>query len=122
VHSEEDFNDAVATGEFLFKAKAEDVSGLDATKFEKLLSGIDTFEISKNELANPVNIIALLVEKTEVFPSNNEARKMVTGNAVSINKIKVIDANALIELSQFNNQTYLLVSKGKKENYLIKLV
>jgi tyrosyl-tRNA synthetase len=47
---------------------------------------------------------------------------MVTGNAVSINKIKVIDANTLIELSQFNNQTYLLVSKGKKENYLIKLV
>ena len=62
------------------------------------------------------------MEKAEVFPSNNEARKMVTGNAVSINKIKVIDANTLIELSQFNNQTYLLVSKGKKENYLIKLV
>lgn len=122
VHSEEDFNDAVATGEFLFKAKAEDVSNLDAAKFEKLLSGIDTFEISKNELSNPVNIIALLVEKAEVFPSNNEARKMVTGNAVSINKIKVIDANTLIELSQFNNQTYLLVSKGKKENYLIKLI
>jgi len=122
VHSEEDFNDAVETGEFLFKAKAEDVSNLDAAKFEKLLSGIDTFEISKNELSNPVNVIALLVEKAEIFPSNNEARKMITGNAVSINKTKVIDVNALIELSQFNNQTYLLVSKGKKENYLIKLV
>ena len=122
VHSEADFNDAVATGEFLFKAKAEDVSNLDATKFEKLLGGIDTFEISKTELTNPLNIVTLLVEKAEVFPSNNEARKMITGNAVSINKTKVIDANALIDLSQFNNQTYLLVSKGKKENYLLKLI
>ena len=122
VHSEADFNDAVATGEFLFKAKADDVANLKADEFKKLLIGIDTFEINKNELANPVNIISLLVEKAEVFPSNNEARKMISGNAVSINKMKVIDANATIDLSQFNDQTYLLISKGKKENYLIKLV
>ena len=122
VHSEADFNDAVATGEFLFKAKADDVANLKADEFKKLLIGIDTFEINKNELANPVNIISLLVEKAEVFPSNNEARKMISGNAVSINKMKVSDANATIDLSQFNDQTYLLISKGKKENYLIKLV
>lgn len=122
VHSIEDFNDAVATGEFLFKAKSDDVQNLDADKFEKILGGIDTFEINKNEINEPVNIVSLLVEKASVFPSNNEARKMITGNAVSINKTKVIDVNALIDLSQFNNQTYLLVSKGKKENYLLKLI
>lgn len=122
VHSIEDFNDAVATGEFLFKAKSDDVQNLDAAKFEKILGGIDTFEINKNEINEPVNIVSLLVEKASVFPSNNEARKMITGNAVSINKTKVIDVNALIDLSQFNNQTYLLVSKGKKENYLLKLI
>ena len=122
VHSEEDYSDAVATGEFLFKAKADDVSCLNAEKFEKLLCGIDTFEIKKNELTSPINIVSLLVEKAEVFPSNNEARKMITGNALSINKVKVTDVNTLIDLSFFSNQTYLLISKGKKENYLIKLI
>jgi tyrosyl-tRNA synthetase len=122
VHSEADYNDAVATGEFLFKAKADDVSSLDTAKFEKLLSGIDTFEIHKNELATPINIVTLLVEKAEVFPSNNEARKMITGNALSVNKTKITDVNTLIDLSFFSNQTYLLISKGKKENYLIKLI
>ncbi len=122
VHSEADYIDAVATGEFLFKAKADDISSLDTTKFEKLLSGIDTFEMNKNELANPINIVTLLVEKAAVFPSNNEARKMIIGNALSINKVKTTDVNALIDLSFFSNQTYLLVSKGKKENYLIKLI
>jgi len=122
VHSEADYNDAVATGEFLFKAKADDISSLDTAKFEKLLSGIDTFEIHKNELATPINIVNLLVEKAEVFPSNNEARKMITGNALSVNKTKITDVNTLIDLSFFSNQTYLLISKGKKENYLIKLI
>ena len=122
VHSEADYIDAVATAEFLFKAKADDISSLDTAKFEKLLSGIDTFEMNKNELANPINIVTLLVEKAAVFPSNNEARKMITGNALSINKVKTTDVNALIDLSFFSNQTYLLVSKGKKENYLIKLI
>ena len=122
VHSEADYNDSVATGEFLFKAKADDISSLDTAKFEKLLSGIDTFEIHKNELATPINIVNLLVEKAEVFPSNNEARKMITGNALSVNKTKITDVNALIDLSFFSNQTYLLISKGKKENYLIKLI
>jgi tyrosyl-tRNA synthetase len=122
VHSEADYNDAVATGEFLFKAKADDISNLDTAKFEKLLSGIDTFEIHKNELATPINIVNLLVEKAEVFPSNNEARKMITGNALSVNKTKITDVNTLIDLSFFSNQTYLLISKGKKENYLIKLI
>ena len=122
VHSEADYNDAVATGEFLFKAKEDDISSLDTAKFEKLLSGIDTFEIHKNELATPINIVNLLVEKAEVFPSNNEARKMITGNALSVNKTKITDVNTLIDLSFFSNQTYLLISKGKKENYLIKLI
>jgi len=122
VHSELDHSNAVATGEFLFKAKADDISSLDTAKFEKLLSGIETFEIKKNELATPINIVTLLVEKTEVFPSNNEARKMITGNAISINKVKTTDVNVLIDLSFFSNQTYLLISKGKKENYLIKLI
>jgi tyrosyl-tRNA synthetase len=47
---------------------------------------------------------------------------MVSGNAVSINKTKIADVNAVLNLDSFNSGKYLLVSKGKKENYLIKLV
>jgi tyrosyl-tRNA synthetase len=122
VHSEQDFNEALATGEFLFKAKADDVEKLNAEQFEKLLGGIDTFEINKNELKEPTTLLSLLVDKSAVFPSNNEARKMITGNAISINKIKATDANANITTASFINETYLLISKGKKENYLLKLI
>lgn len=122
VHSEADYLQAIETAEFLFKSKADDVVNLNPDAFEKMLGGIDTFEVNKADVANGINIVDLLVDKAAVFPSKTEARKMFTGNAVSISKTKVTDVNAVINLDAFNGEKYLLVSKGKKENYLIKLI
>lgn len=122
VHSEADYLQAIETAEFLFKSKAEDVANLNPDAFEKMLGGIDTFEVNKADVANGINIVDLLVDKAAVFPSKTEARKMFTGNAVSISKVKVTDVNTTINLEAFNGEKYLLVSKGKKENYLIKLI
>ncbi len=122
VHSEADYIQAIETAEFLFKSKAEDVANLNPDAFEKMLGGIDTFEINKADVSDGINVVDLLVEKAAVFPSKTEARKMFTGNAVSINKIKVTDVNSTINVESFNGSKYLLVSKGKKENYLIKLI
>ncbi len=122
VHSEADYLQAVETTEFLFKSKAEDFLNLNAVSFEKLLGGIDTFEVNKTELTAGVSLIDLLVSKTTIFPSNNEGRKMITGNAVSLNKNKTTDAAVMIDTSKFIADKYLLISKGKKENYLITLV
>jgi len=87
-----------------------------------MLGGIDTFEVKKTDIVSGINVVDLLVEKASVFPSKTEARKMVTGNALSLNKTKATDVNATINLDSFNGEKYLLVSKGKKENYLIKLI
>lgn len=122
VHSEADYLQAIETSEFLFKSKAEDVSKLDVNSFERMLGGIDTFELSKTEVANGINMIDLLVEKAPVFTGKGKAREMVVANAVSLNKQKTTDVNTLINLSHFTGEKYLLVSKGKKENYLIKLI
>ncbi|MES2514452.1 MAG: tyrosine--tRNA ligase [Bacteroidota bacterium] len=122
VHNEADYLQAIETAEFLFKSKAEDVSNLNGDAFEKMLGGIDTFEVSKADLASGINLVDLLVDKASVFPSKTEARKMVSGNAVSINKTKATDVNAIINSDAFTGGKYLLVSKGKKENYLIKLI
>ena len=122
VHSETDYLQAIETTEFLFKSKSDDFLNLDAISFEKLLGGIDAFEVNKNELASGVSLIDLLVAKTTIFPSNNEGIKMITGNAVSLNKTKTTDAASVIDLSKFIADKYLLVSKGKKENYLITLI
>ena len=122
VHSEADYLQAIETAEFLFKSKAEDVAKLNPDAFEKMLGGIDTFEVPKADVANGINVVDLLVDKAAVFPSKTEARKMFSGNAVSISKTKVTDVNTMINLEAFSGDKYLLVSKGKKDNYLIKLI
>ena len=122
VHSEQDYMQAVETTAFLFKSKAEDVTQLGVNAFEKMLGGIDTFEIKKTTLLNGLNLVDAIVEECAVFPSKTEARKMIQGNALAINKTKVTDTMATLELTHFIGEKYLLLSKGKKENYLIKVV
>lgn len=122
VHSEADYHQAVETASFLFKSKAEDVAQLDVNAFEKLLGGIDSFEIKKSSLVSGISLVDAMVEQATVFPSKTEARKMIQGNALAINKNKVTDTMATIQLSQFVGEKYLLISKGKKENYLLKVV
>ena len=122
VHSADAVKEAIATAEFLFKAKAEDVTKLNGAEFEKLLGGIDTFEVSKADVESGINLVDFLVEKAPVFPSKTEARKMVTANALSLNKAKSTDVAMQLNLSSFTAGKYLLVGKGKKENYLVKLI
>lgn len=122
VHSADAVAEAIATAEFLFRAKAEELAALDAVAFEKLLGGIDTFEVKKEDVVNGINLVDLLVEKAPVFPSKTEARKKVAENAVSVNKVKFTDVNTSLNLSSFIRESHLLIGKGKKENYLVKLV
>lgn len=122
VHSADALKEAIVTAEFLFKGKAEELATLDAGAFEKLLGGIDTFEVSRSEIENGINLVDLLVEKAFIFPSKTEARKMVTGNAVSLNKVKVNDVALQLNPSNFMHGAYLLVGKGRRENYLVKLI
>ena len=122
VHSEADYQQAVETTEFLFKSKAEDLQALQADAVERMLGGIDTFEVAASELSQGIPLIDLLGAKTEVLPSKTEARKLVQGNAISINKNKIADVNAVINTSSTLHGRYMLISKGKKDNFLIRVV
>jgi tyrosyl-tRNA synthetase len=69
-----------------------------------------------------INIVSLLSDKTEIFTSRGEARKMIQGGGVSLNKEKITDVNLLINDSALISNKYLLIQKGKKNYYLIKAV
>jgi tyrosyl-tRNA synthetase len=70
-------------------------------------------------LKTGINIVDLLGEKTAIFPSKGEVRRMITGGGVSVNKVKVEDEALLIDMNHLLNNSYILVQKGKKNYYLI---
>lgn len=120
VHSAADYEAAVEASNILFgNATADSLGKLSEETLLDVFEGVPQFRISKSELEAGIPLIELLAEKTQVFPSKGETRKMLQGGGVSINKNKVDDPNATINAGMLINGKYLVVQKGKKNYYLL---
>ena len=117
VHSAEDLDMAIKASNILFgKSTADDLKSLDEETFLSVFEGVPQFEISKADL--DLNILDIVAEKTQIFSSKGEARRMIKSNAVSINKEKIIEDIQLSENDLLNGK-YILAQKGKKNYFLI---
>ncbi len=120
VHSEEDYNAAVEASDILFgNAPTEALSKLDEDTLLSVFEGVPQVNISKSELEAGIPLLDLLADKSGIFPSRGEARKLVQSGGVSINKQKVSDPNAQQTATDLLQNKYLLIQKGKKNYYLI---
>jgi len=123
VHSEKDLNAAINASEILFgNATADALKELEENMILNVFEGVPQFEISKDELSGGIQVIDLLAEKTKVFPSKGEARKMLQAGGVSINKEKITDIAQIFTTQTLLQGKYLLAQKGKKNYFLIRAV
>ena len=120
VHSEADYNSAIEATQILFSGSLEDLAKLSEELFLDIFDGVPQFEISKTEITSGISIIDLLAEKTQVFPSKGEAKKMIQGGGVLVNKAKVEDVELKVSASHLINNKYILIQKGKKNYFVIK--
>lgn len=118
VHSEADYTAAVEASSVLFNGTMEDLVKLNEETFLDVFEGLPQFSLTKSDLENNINVIDLLSEKTKVFPSKSEARKMIQGGGISINKQKVESPDQLIGTANLINTKYIVIQKGKKNYYL----
>ena len=121
VHSQEDYEAAVSASEILFgKGTEESLAALPEKMFLSIFEGVPQVEIEREVITTPVPVVDFLVEKTNIFPSKGEARRMLADNGVSINKMKIKD-DYLISETSLMNARYILVQKGKKNYHIIKI-
>ncbi|MFA5245165.1 MAG: tyrosine--tRNA ligase [Pedobacter sp.] len=119
-HSVDALQTAIKTSEFLFgNGSLEFLKSLSETEVLEVFEGLPQFRISKDELAVGINATDLFAEKTTVFPSKGEARKMIAGGGVSLNKEKVAEATQLFNSVNLINNKFLVAQKGKKNYFLI---
>ncbi|NVN96434.1 MAG: tyrosine--tRNA ligase [Bacteroidetes bacterium] len=122
VHSEEDYNAAIEVSEILFgKGTTDTLKRMSEDTLLSVFEGVPQCEVSKTDIENGINIVDFVSEKTGIFPSKGEARRMLKDNGVSVNKEKVSEAT-MITADLLLNQKYLIVQKGKKNYYLIIIV
>ena len=118
VHSEEDYNAAVKASNILFgNSTTEDLKGLNEDTFLAVFDGVPQTTISRAVYDGMANVVDLLTQ-CAVFTSKGEARKMIQGGGVSVNKSKIEDPNQKPEFELLQNK-YIIAQKGKKNYYLI---
>ena len=117
IHGQEGLQEAITTTEKLFanqNAPAESLSEADLESME----GVVKIDYSSSKINEGVDVVSFLAE-TGIFPSKGEARKMIQGGGVSINRKKAEGVDMKIDPSLLLHNKYLLVQKGKKNYYLV---
>ena len=121
VPGREAYEAAVEASQLLFSPNAAELlHKVDEATLLDILDGVPTFEVDAADIDAGVPLLELLAVRTKVFPSKGEARKMTQQGAVSINKAKVTNPQAVIGADSLLQGKYILVQRGKKNQFLIK--
>ncbi|WP_278672919.1 tyrosine--tRNA ligase [Alistipes indistinctus] len=120
IHSEEEYDKAVEASGILFgNATADALRKIDEQTFLQVFEGVPQFEVPAAALAEGIGFINLCTEQAAIFPSKGEARKLIQGGGVSLNREKVTSTDAVVTSGDLLSGKYLLVQKGKKNYFLI---
>ena len=121
VHGRAEYEKALKATQILFgQSTAEDLVSLDEELFLQIFDGVPQKEVSKSELVGS-NIVDLISEKTGFLKSKGEAKRELTGNAISVNKTKVSEDYSVSE-SDLIDGKFLLLQKGKKNYFIVKAI
>lgn len=122
VHSEADYLAAVDASQILFgKGTTDTLKQMDEDTFLSVFEGVPQFDIAMDELKKGITLSELLTVKTSIFPSKSELRRQVTGGGLSLNKAKADNPEMAVTPEQLINNKFILVQKGKKSYFLIKV-
>jgi tyrosyl-tRNA synthetase len=122
VHSTDEYQRALKASQILFgKSTEQDLQQIDEEMLLTVFEGVPQVLISRSILDQETSVTDFLSELTQgyIFKSKGEARRMISGGGVSINKTKLSDPSQSMGFKLINNK-YLLIQKGKKNYFLVK--
>ena len=119
VHSQKDYEQAVAASEILFgKGTTEQLQQLDKDTIASVFEGVPQFTIAKSKVEAGIDVVDLLAVETNVFASKGEIKRALKENSISINKTKIPEGYN-VTAKDILAGSYIVVQKGKKNYYLI---
>jgi tyrosyl-tRNA synthetase len=120
VHGAAEFEAAKQTTDQLFGKQQEvNVKEMDEAALLVAMEGVPVHSISSEIIKQGIDIVSFLSD-TGIFPSKGEARKMVQGGGISVNKEKVSDINFMIDSTALIAENFIIIQKGKKNYFLVK--
>jgi len=122
VHGADECIKAQSATDALFSKDAlESLQTLDGSTLLDLFSGVPVYEVAAEKINKGIGVVDLLSVEAPVFASKSEARRMIENSGLSINREKITGVNAIVNGNNLISGKYLLVQKGKKLYFLIKV-
>ena len=124
VHSQQDCERAIEISEVFFNGTDKELAQLTETDLQDVFNGLgkNAFEVELQKIQAGMQALDLFAAETSIFTSKGEARKMITANGVSLNKLKFSDPSQIVSKEQLIANKFILIQKGKKNFFLIKAV
>ena len=123
VHGKSNFEAAKNASEILFQkgvAAIEGLKNMNENLFLEVFEGVPQAEVSL-DLTGSLSIIDALSSKSNFLKSNGEARRSLKENSISVNKEKV-NENKIINSTDLIGGKYVLLQKGKRNYFILKVV
>lgn len=121
IHSAPVFQSVMNVSELLFNNKAgkETLFELSKADLETVAGEIPSFEVAKSVLSNGIGIVELMSDVTNMLPSKGEAKRAIQGQAVSVNKEKITNLEAIINHESLLHGQYVMLENGKKNKVML---
>ncbi len=120
VHGKEEYEKAMETTQKLFANQHAPAESLSIEDLEGM-EGVIKTDYPKDKIIAGTDIVSFLAE-TGILASKGEARKLVEGGGISINRKKGEGVKMTIDSSLLLHDKYILVQKGRKNYYLVQAV
>lgn len=112
LHGQEGLDSAETITRALFSGKLDQ---LDPAQRKQACADMEVIE-------QPVQKLEDLLVNARIASSKREAREWIKGNAIAINGVKVTDPQMPVDSSSLYVDDIVLVRRGKKNNYAIRLI
>jgi Tyrosyl-tRNA synthetase len=120
VHGKEEYEKALATTEKLFANQTKPAEEMTIEDLEGM-EGIVKSTIEREKVNAGIDIVSLLAE-TKITSSKGEARKLIQGGGIQLNRRKIDDVQFVVDSVRLLHDKYLLLQKGKKNYFLVEAV
>lgn len=119
VHSKSDYEAATEASDILFgKGTTASLASISESMFLSVFEGVPTYMLARNLLEEGLSVVDVLAEKTTVFSSKTEVRRLIKEGGLFINKNKITE-ELVITIDFLINNQYMLIQRGKKNYYVI---
>ena len=122
VHGQVQYQNAVLASEILFgKATDQELKRLDRSTFLEVFDGVPQAQVSRDTIDTGLDIIAALVAQSSFLKSNGEARRAIDQGSIYVNKTRV-DGDCVIGPNDLIDQQFILLQRGKKNYFILKVL